>query len=313
VRLPEFPPLSDAVLDAIAQRHGLGGVRLRRLQERGIFNVVLQLGPRHVLRVPRDHPRHVAALEREAVIVPAARAAGVRTPRLVAFDTACDLLPVPYMIYERVPGGDLARLDLEPAAAASVWRELGIDLARLHCGVLAIKLPEHEAVGDPRVLCQRRAKEGVFSSAEARWLMAWLDRLAPMVIGSTYRRCLHGDSQATNVMVRRISGKPTYSAVVDWGSSGWGDPAYDFAGVPLRAVPFMLEGYRSVSPLEGDETGEARILWRHLQLALYLLGRAPMPGWSWAEQPLPMLLEVMRFFVDAPAGAWSALAPPRSS
>lgn len=35
--------------------------------------------------------------------------------------------------------------------------------------------------------------------------------------------------------------------------------AWDFAGVPLRAVPYLLEGYRAAA-LEADETVEARIL-----------------------------------------------------
>jgi hypothetical protein len=97
--------------------------------------------------------------------------------------------------------------------------------------------------------------------------------------------------------------------VIDWGSASRGDPAFDFAGVPLRAVPFMLEGYRRVSALDGYAPVEARILWRHLHLSLYVLGRGPLPGWSWAERPLPTLLDVLRFFVDALGGAWAALKP----
>ena len=116
-------------------------------------------------------------------------------------------------------------------------------------------------------------------------------------------------------MVGVRSGVLACRAVIDWGSAARGDPAFDFAGVPLRAVPFMLEGYRRVSALDGDAPVEARILWRHLHLSLYVLGRGPLPGWSWAERPLPMLLDVLRFFVDAPGGAWAraqaALARPR--
>src|SRR5438067_1611974 len=83
-----------------------------------------------------------------------------------------------------------------------------------------------------------------------------------------------------------------------WGSSGWGDPAWDFAGVPLRAVPLLLQGYRTAAALDGEATAEARILWRHLQLALLVLRRGPLPGRSWAERPLAMLLEIMRFMIE---------------
>jgi hypothetical protein len=47
---------------------------------------------------------------------------------------------------------------------------------------------------------------------------------------------------------------------IDWGDARWGDAADEFVGPPLRAVPHMLAGYRQVSPLDDDETAEARIL-----------------------------------------------------
>ena len=62
-----------------------------------------------------------------------------------------------------------------------------------------------------------------------------------------------------------------------------------------------------VAPLPEDETAEARILWRHLQISLYLLGRAPQPGLSWAERPAAMLLEIMRFFLGSPGRPWTDL------
>jgi hypothetical protein len=86
-------------------------------------------------------------------------------------------------------------------------------------------------------------------------------------------------------------------------------PAARSAGVPLRVVPFLLEGYRQITPLDDEENAEARILWRHLQLSLYLLRREPQPGRSWAERPLAMLLEIWRFFNESPGARWVAWAP----
>ena len=136
---------------------------------------------------------------------------------------------------------------------------------------------------------------------EARWLLGWLDRLAPAALASRPQRFLHGDIQTTNMLVR--AGSLDYLAIIDWGSSGWGDPAWDFAGVPLRAVPLMLQSYRDLATQDVLTDIEARILWRHLQLAL-LLRREPQPGKSWAERPLAMLLEIMRFMIESPPGAW---------
>ena len=64
----------------------------------GVFNRIYPLGDDLVLRVPRDHPAFVAAARKESVAVPAAREAGVRTPRMVSFDDTGELLPVPYAL-----------------------------------------------------------------------------------------------------------------------------------------------------------------------------------------------------------------------
>jgi hypothetical protein len=45
---------------------------------------------------------------------------------LLPVDTECDLLPLPYAIYDRVRGLELA----SPLTEAPIWRELGRDLAR---------------------------------------------------------------------------------------------------------------------------------------------------------------------------------------
>lgn len=58
------------------------------------------------------------------------------------------------------------------------------------------------------------------------------------------------------------------------------------------------KGYREIAPLDEDETAEARILWRHLQIAIWLMQRDPQPKRSWAERPFAMFLEIMRFLLE---------------
>jgi aminoglycoside phosphotransferase (APT) family kinase protein len=308
LQLPNFPPVSAETLNEIGERHGLDAGEITPWKDTGIFNAIYQFGGQHVLRIPRDAPPFVEAIRKESVAVPAALAAGVRTPGLTAFDDSLDLLPVPYAIYERVPGEDLGELDLGPADTPGVWREVGRDLARLHEGVGEdgpVTGLECEPLPDPRPLPEELASAGYFTSEEARWLSGWLDLLAPFALAPIPQRFRHGDLQTTNVMVR--PDPPTYLALIDWGACGWGDAAHDFAGIPLRAVPSMLAGYREVAPLPEDETAEARILWRHLQISLYLLGRDPQPGLSWAERPSAMLLEILRFFLGSPGMPWTNL------
>ncbi len=222
---------------------------------------------------------------------------------------SCTLLSVPYTLYERVPGETLGLLDLEPEATPHVWQALGRDLARLHTSITPELLPPEE-VGqcrDLRAAPQALADAGLFTLMEARWLDRLLDRLAPYALADLPQRFLHGDSQTTNLMIR--PGSLEYLAVLDWGSSGWGDVAWDFLGIPLRAVPFMLSGHREIAPLDGDETAEARILWRHLQIAIWLMRRDPQPTHSWAERPLAMFLEIMRFLLESPDPQWRAYLP----
>jgi aminoglycoside phosphotransferase (APT) family kinase protein len=308
LHLPDFPLMPAETLDAIRERHDLRAGEISPSKDAGIFNAIYLVGNEYVLRVPRDAPPFVAAIRKESVAVPAARTAGVRTPALVAFDDSLDLLPVPYAIYERVHGEALGLLDLGPEDTPRVWQDVGRDLAILHEGVgehgPVVGL-ECEPLPDPRPMPEELASAGHFTSEEAHWLSGWLDLLAPLTLASLPRRFRHGDLQTTNVMVH--PDPPAYLALIDWGACGWGDAAHDFAGIPLRAVPFMLEGYRGVAPLPEDETAEARILWRHLQIALYLLGRPPQPGLSWAERPAAMLLEIMRFFLGSPGRPWTDL------
>jgi aminoglycoside phosphotransferase (APT) family kinase protein len=311
VTLPDFPQVSITTIKAIIKHHGLGVDTVRQLPEVGIFNTIYQLGDDFVLRIPRNHPNFIAATHKEAIAAPAAYNVGVRTPQLVAFDDTLALLPVPYTIYQRVHGQTLGLLGLEPTATPQVWRELGHDLAVLHLGVREDEFTRQvgtpEDLPDPHFWIEQLATRGYFTPVEANWFTRWLDRLAPALQVSIPKRFLHGDTQATNVMVRGES--PEYMAVLDWGNSGWGDPAWDFAGIPLRAVPFLLEGYRSVSPLDSDEGGEARILWRHLHFALYLLQREPQPNRSWAELPTAMFMDITRFFLEEPVERWKALLP----
>jgi hygromycin-B 7''-O-kinase len=311
MKLPDHVSLSDDTLREIAARHGLRVATIAHPPEVGIINAIYLLGDEYVLRVPRDHPAHVRQLRNEVAAIPAARAAGVRTPGLIAVDESCDLVPVPYAIVERVHGATLGLLDREPGDTTAAWRELGIDLALLHTGVArtgpAGELRVVDPLPDPRLLAEERASDGWFTNLEARWLIAWLDRLAPAALIPVPERFLHLDVQATNLMVD--SETLAYRAILDWGCAGWGDPAWDCFGHPLRAIPHVLAGHRRIAPLDADDTAEARILWRHLQFSLHVIPRGATPGLSWGEHPWAWLLEVMRFFLDRPKGVWRDLAP----
>lgn len=294
--LPDFAPVTTEALAAVAARYG--ATRVTPMPEVGIFNRLYALGDRLVLRVPRDHPAFIGAALKEARVVPAVVAAGVRTPALVDFDRSRSLLPVPYGVYERVVGVTVG--GGQDAGPDAVWRSVGHDLARLHLSFAAdgpLAGIDKEALPHPQGLLAALADEGYLTPLDAGWLEALLARLEGAVREATATRFSHGDVQTTNVMV---DARGRYLGLLDWGASGWGDPAEDFAGVPLRVVPALLSGYREVAPLEGDASAEARILYRHLQIALFLVRRPPQPDRSWAERPLGAMLETLYGLVTDP-------------
>lgn len=270
--------VSAEVARAIVRRHNLG-TRSHSLRPWvGSAGSVYPLGDDLVLKVPHHDPAGISSARVEALAVPAVRTAGVRTPPIIAFDDSLDLLPVPYAVFERVRGEPLDRLGVRPESVPGIWRELGRDLALVHTGVSPDDGPldglarfEQSPEIDPRRWVEEAASAGCFASARAEWLIGLLDRLAPAALAPLPACFCHGDANASNVMAERGE----YAALLDWGGSGWMDPAWDLSGIPLRAVPHVLQGHREVAPLEDDTTAEARVLWSHLQLALFGLRHTP--------------------------------------
>jgi aminoglycoside phosphotransferase (APT) family kinase protein len=312
LKLPDSVPVSADALAAIAIRHNIDTSACEPCSTAGIINSVYFLGETLVLRVPRNHPAHVDQARREAKAIPLAVAAGVHTPRLIAFDDARDILPVPYLIVERIHGVSFESLSREPEELPKVWRALGQDLARLHRGVKLNEcsdLPSGwgEGLADPRHLVEERVADGWLSPIEARWLLRWLERLATCATGTLSRRFCHADVQMTNVLVDPNS--QAYLASIDWGCAHWVDPAFDFLAMPLGAIPLILAGYREVACDGADDLTEARILWRRLQLLLSTLPRGTAKDCSWGERPIAWLVDLFRFFLDQTDERWRAIAP----
>lgn len=298
--------ISDAAIQAIVARHGLGTHSYTPLVSAGHATSVYLLDDAFVLRVPRDHPALIAGIQSDAIAIQAALAAGVRTPRLIALDDRCELLPVPYGIYERVHGVPLSALALAPEATPALWHELGGDLARLHhrgaAYAAAAQLRTNDTSSDPRPwLAQFAAQQTITAEAEA-WLRGWLDRLERFINTPTPARLCHGDVNVSNIMVDPHS--LGYLALIDWGGAGWGDPTWGFVPVSLRTVPALLVGYRAVAALDQDHTAEARIVWHHLQFAIYSLHRQGSRAQAGAMQRLAQLQHDLRMLLDQPTTRW---------
>lgn len=313
--------VSDEVVGAIAARHGLRVGRARVLQSGGIINTVFALDDQFVLRVPRDHPAHIAQAKVEAEAIPLAVAAGVRTPSLVAFDDSLEHLPVPYLIVEQVQGRNIEAVTADPAQLGELWIEVGRDLGRLHAGVDPARWPgsdtSHEPASrsnlvtetpqDPRLLVQRRVDDGWLSYLEGRWFEAWLDRLGDLPTGPVRVVATHGDVQMSNIIVD--PGTNRYRALLDWGCAARKDGVVDFMAVPFVAVPYLLGGHREITPLDDDEHAERRIVSGRIHTLLSVLPRGAAPGTSWGERPIAWLADLLRFFQQPPNDRWRLVAP----
>ncbi|MEO8541912.1 MAG: aminoglycoside phosphotransferase family protein [bacterium] len=291
-----FPEVTAAQAEEICRRHGLGRLHLERIPPSGVVNAIFALGPGLILRVAKDIPEAIRGTTSESIAAPAARRAGVRTPRLIAFDNSRELLSTPYTIYERVDGIDLTRIDVPPHELAQIWRQVGRELSRLHHGAVDVEDPQHllrdTARPDPESVLEAA---DFLSEDHKRWFRSCFDRLRPAVENaSSFRRLTHGDAQPSNVLVRNHE----FVALIDWGGAGWCDGTIDFYSMPARVLPYAVEGYREEAPFDDDETAEARILFDHLGAAISM-----WDGESWrAQSNTRRLIELLALYAtDLPA------------
>jgi aminoglycoside phosphotransferase (APT) family kinase protein len=240
----------------------------RRLATTGIANRVYATHD-VVLRVAADHDEAIADALTESIAAPIALAAGLLTPRLIAFDNSRRFVDGPFSLWERIHGETLSLVTLHKDARERVWREVGQEIARLHERVRScsdvngyLDTPHREMRLD--LLLKRFADSGHGSRDAVREIEHLIKDLSPFVFSTGGSNCfLHNDLHEGNVM---CTSEGELLALIDWGDAGWGDPTLDFAAIPLDAVWVALEGYNTIERL-GDYI-EGRIVWDHLQYAL---------------------------------------------
>jgi Ser/Thr protein kinase RdoA (MazF antagonist) len=221
------------LIHEILARHGIAASPALMARQ-GLGAFTWQAGD-FVVKIARDGCGD--ELRREAIVGPAARAAGVRTPCLVANGDGA------YNVWQRVDGEPLGKTN-----DASQWREVGRQLARLH----AIDHCE-----DARALLLRRNKRDArphlhaLAADRAAFFARWLDRLEDVPAADA--RLVHHDVHGLNVLCAADG-----ATLIDWGDAGWADPASELGSVPMPYMTNLLAGYEEIASL-GQEA-EARIL-----------------------------------------------------
>jgi hypothetical protein len=248
--------LGSSVVDAIFSRHGVPGP-WEPLPSLGLANRIFATHD-VVLRVATDHLDGVADARTESVAAPVARAAGILTPRLIAFDDARTLVDRPFSLWERVHGDTLGLATLTRGQRADVWRSVGSELAKLHLRVRECADPHgflDQPARDQHVggILKRLLGAGRVDRDTARRIELMAEELWPRVTEVLETRFIHGDIHAMNVM---CSSKGELLAIIDWG-----DPAATSSGHPIHPVTRFIQS-------RGEQERRLAMIRR----ALWLLG-----------------------------------------
>ena len=262
-------PVEKEIVDRTSAAHGIGG-RAELMAASGMVNEAWMLDDRFVLRITILEDAADEA-DREAWVVPIARAAGVRSPELIVADTSRSLVEFPYTIYERAMGELLGHLPSDPAEFLPTYRELGREMALLH----TIEIPEDDRprlhksftyVDIAKVVKMREC--GKINAVEACEIENWIVRLNELIGDRSRRAFLHQDIHPWNLFVDPETKQLT--AIIDWGDAAWGDPAGEFSSMPLTAMPEMFVGYEEAGGII-DESMKARALIFGLGLEMWEL------------------------------------------
>ena len=202
---------------------------------------------------------------------PAAREAGIRTPRLLAFDDSRTLVDRPFSIWERVHGKTVGSAGFDARQRTTVWYAIGQEIAQLHSRVRVcpdplgyLDAPGYELNLGPTVA--RLVDAGAASRQLAPEISRLLDELTPYMSGADHERCfVHNDLHEMNVMCTPAG---ALLALIDWGDAGWGDPALDLVAAPLAMMPAAIDGYGRANRHRLGSCPEARIIWAKLHRAM---------------------------------------------
>lgn len=315
VKSPLVPYPIDLV-QAIADRHDLPG-EVTLLPKGGMVNEAWGIGDAYILRIVGEGKDEECDSEaaREAVVVPILTKAGITTPELIAADASMEFAPRPYTIYRRAKGELLGFSARTYEDYNLAWRQIGIDLARLFAIPVdnSIKEVLHPDPGPSFEKWLKRARDrNAVSQQEADDIVMTAERASELG-GAPPAPCLiHNDIHPWNLMGNPATGALT--AILDWGDASLGDPARDFAMMPLPCVPPMLEGYAESSGATREQIARmaARAFVVGLNVALFEVSTPEMsefdrrwwrmPPGGWEEMKATYLAQLPAFLEPAEPG-----------
>ncbi|MFZ5354868.1 MAG: aminoglycoside phosphotransferase family protein [Bacillota bacterium] len=197
-----------------------------------------------VLRIPTDHPEAISDAFTESVAAPLARSIGIKTPKLICFDSSYTILNKTYSIWERVHGVTLGEID-NYLNYNNTWKEIGYELGKLHVSIKKCEDPKGWLDNPDRDYAKDMIIEGLLNNESKSLYLLELVENKYKDQTFTYEKCfVHGDTNAYNFICTE---NDRLLSIIDWGDSGWADPAIDFYMIPTDALDIVLEGYNEIA------------------------------------------------------------------
>ncbi len=214
-----------------------------KLTTHGIANEIYAT-PNFILRIPTDHPEANSDAFTESVAAPLAKSNGIKTPKLISFDNSYTILNKTYSIWERIHGFTLGEIG-DYLHYYNTWKEIGFELGKLHISIKACNDPKGWLDNPDRDYTKGMMIQGLLNSdSKSLYLLNLIENKCTDKTFS-YKKCfVHGDTNEFNFLCTKSD---QLLSVIDWGDSGWGDPAIDFYMIPMDVLDNVLDGYNEIA------------------------------------------------------------------
>lgn len=238
-----------------------------QLNQNGQFNDILVVNDESIFRFPKTQ-REAAKLVTETALLRSLQAHVILPiPNPIYQSKETSAIGQVFMGYRLLPGEPLWPDILRQLPDEEVQRlanQLATFLRQLHAipaEVLEVQLPESQGCEEWRALYHRfQNKLFPFMRADARrWVTEQFETFLNDEQNCTYTPTLvHGDFGCSNILYNART--KSISGIIDFGSTGWGDPALDFAALlsPVCYGEPFVERFATLYPGIEDLLSRAR-------------------------------------------------------
>lgn len=237
----------DSVIQEILDKNQINESFVR-LTTNGIANHIYAT-PNFILRIPTNHPEANSDAFTESIAAPLARLNGIKTPKLICFDNSYRILNKTYSIWERIHGETLGEID-NYLNYYNTWKEIGFELGKLHINIKSCHDPKGWLDNPDRDYTKDMIIQSLVNSKYKSLYLLKLVENKYTDKTFSYKKCfVHGDTNQFNFICKKSD---KLLSIIDWGDSGWGDPAIDFYMIPIEVLGNVLDGYNKIAGINID-------------------------------------------------------------